>query len=59
MALHAESLSLLHPVHQTPLSITAPLPVDLRSVLAALAREHDDAARLEPDLAAPPAALTR
>ncbi len=39
LALHAERLSLPHPIDGTELSITAPLPDDLRHVLSALSAE--------------------
>jgi len=38
MALHAERVSFVHPVHGTPLEVSAPVPVELARVLAALSR---------------------
>ncbi len=53
MALHAASLRLAHPLDETPLSLSAPLPADLASVRAALCREPRDDGVLAPPLLAP------
>jgi 23S rRNA pseudouridine1911/1915/1917 synthase len=40
-ALHAHSLSFLHPVTDAPLTLTAPLPDDFASLLTAMDNHHD------------------
>jgi 23S rRNA pseudouridine1911/1915/1917 synthase len=41
-ALHAETLSLLHPISGSPLTFSAPIPYDFEELLTVLEQERDD-----------------